>query len=300
MTEPRRKRHPARGNEGLWALLFLLPAVIGLGLFNAIPTLQSFYLSLTTWNFLGTPRFVGLANYRDLFADSLFYQVFGQTLVFGFATVAGEVVLALALALLLARPLRGMAIFRTAFFLPVVTSLVAVSILWGWIYDPQIGVLNWALGKLGVSPIPWLSEPGWAMAAVVILSIWKGLGYNIILLLAGLSAIPQQYDEAARVDGANGVQRLWFVTLPLLAPTLFMVITVALINAFQAFDAIYMLTGGGPANSTSVMVYWLYKQAFQYYHVGKASAIAYVLFALILALTWLQWRVRKQWVHLES
>jgi multiple sugar transport system permease protein len=300
MTEPRRKRHPARGNEGLWALLFLLPAVIGLGLFNALPTLQSFYLSLTTWNFLGTPRFVGIANYRDLFADSLFYQVFGQTLVFGFATVAGEVVLALALALLLARPLRGMAIFRTAFFLPVVTSLVAVSILWGWIYDPQIGVLNWVLGKLGVSPIPWLSEPGWAMAAVVILSIWKGLGYNIILLLAGLSAIPQQYGEAAQVDGANGPQRLWFVTLPLLAPTLFMVITVALINAFQAFDAIYMLTGGGPANSTSVMVHWLYKQAFQYYHVGKASAIAYVLFALILALTWLQWRVRKQWVHLES
>lgn len=300
MTEPRRKRHPARGNEGLWALLFLLPAVLGLGLFNAIPTLQSFYLSLTTWNFLGTPRFVGLANYQALFADSLFYQVFGQTLIFGFATVAGEVVLALALALLLARPLRGMAIFRTAFFLPVVTSLVAVSILWGWIYDPQIGVLNWALGQLGVSPIPWLSEPGWAMAAVVILSIWKGLGYNIILLLAGLSAIPQQYDEAAQVDGANGVQRLGYVTLPLLAPTLFMVITVALINAFQAFDAIYMLTGGGPANSTSVMVYWLYKQAFQYYHVGKASAIAYVLFALILALTWLQWRVRKQWVHLES
>lgn len=300
MTEPRRKRHPARGNEGLWALLFLLPAVLGLGLFNAIPTLQSFYLSLTTWNFLGTPRFVGLANYQALFADSLFYQVFGQTLIFGFATVAGEVVLALAIALLLARPLRGMAIFRTAFFLPVVTSLVAVSILWGWIYDPQIGVLNWALGQLGVSPIPWLSEPGWAMAAVVILSIWKGLGYNIILLLAGLSAIPQQYDEAAQVDGANGVQRLGYVTLPLLAPTLFMVITVALINAFQAFDAIYMLTGGGPANSTSVMVYWLYKQAFQYYHVGKASAIAYVLFALILALTWLQWRVRKQWVHLES
>lgn len=300
MTEPRKNRHPARGNEGLWALLFLLPAVIGLGLFNAIPTLQSFYLSLTTWNFLGTPRFVGLANYQALFADSLFYQVFGQTLVFGFTTVAGEVVLALAIALLLARPLRGMAIFRTAFFLPVVTSLVAVSILWGWIYDPQIGVLNWLLGKLGISPIPWLSEPGWAMAAVVILSIWKGLGYNIILLLAGLSAIPQQYDEAAQVDGANGAQRLWYVTLPLLAPTLFMVITVALINAFQAFDAIYMLTGGGPANSTSVMVYWLYKQAFQYYHVGKASAIAYVLFALILALTWLQWRVRKQWVHLES
>jgi multiple sugar transport system permease protein len=300
MTEPRQKRHPARGNEGLWAFVFLLPAVIGLGLFNALPTLQSFYLSLTTWNFLGTPRFVGLANYQALFADSLFYQVFGQTLIFGFATVAGEVVLALALALLLARPLRGMAIFRTAFFLPVVTSLVAVSILWGWIYDPQIGVLNWALGMLGISPIPWLSEPGWAMAAVVILSIWKGLGYNIILLLAGLSAIPQQYDEAAQVDGANGMQRLWFVTLPLLAPTLFMVITVALINAFQAFDAIYMLTGGGPANSTSVMVYWLYKQAFHYYHVGKASAIAYVLFALILALTWLQWRVRKQWVHLES
>lgn len=294
------KRHPARGNEARWALVFLTPALIGLGLFNAIPTIHSFYLSFTSWNFLGTPRFVGLDNYRDLFADSLFYQVLGQTLVYATTTVVGEVVLALAIALLLARPLRGMAIFRTAFFLPVVTSLVAVAILWGWIYDPQLGVLNWALGKLGVSPIAWLSEPGWAMAAVVILSIWKGLGYNVILLLAGLSAIPSQYEEAAMVDGANGVQRLASVTLPLLAPTLFMVITVALINAFQAFDAIYMLTGGGPANATNVMVFWLYKQAFHYYHVGKASAIAYVLFAIVLAVTWAQWRVRKQWVHLES
>jgi multiple sugar transport system permease protein len=294
------KRHPARGNEARWALLFLTPALIGLGLFNAIPTLHSFYLSFTSWNFLGTPRFVGLDNYRDLFADSLFYQVLGQTLVYATATVVGEVVLALGLALLLARPLKGMAIFRTAFFLPVVTSLVAVAILWGWIYDPQLGVLNWALGKLGVAPIAWLSEPGWAMAAVVILSIWKGLGYNVILLLAGLSAIPSQYEEAAMVDGANGLQRLASVTLPLLAPTLFMVITVALINAFQAFDAIYMLTGGGPANATNVMVFWLYKQAFQYYHVGKASAIAYVLFAIVLAVTWAQWRARKQWVHLES
>lgn len=294
------KRHPARGHEARWALLFLTPALIGLGLFNAIPTIHSFYLSFTSWNFLGTPRFVGLENYRDLFADSLFYQVLGQTLVYATATVVGEVVLALGLALLLARPLKGMAVFRTAFFLPVVTSLVAVAILWGWIYDPQLGVLNWALGKLGVAPIAWLSEPGWAMAAVVILSIWKGLGYNVILLLAGLSAIPTQYEEAAMVDGANGLQRLVSVTLPLLAPTLFLVITVALINAFQAFDAIYMLTGGGPANATNVMVFWLYKQAFQYYHVGKASAIAYVLFAIVLAVTWAQWRVRKQWVHLES
>ncbi|MFN3431295.1 MAG: carbohydrate ABC transporter permease [Candidatus Sericytochromatia bacterium] len=294
------KRHPARGSEARWALVFLLPALVGLGLFNAVPTIHSFYLSFTRWNFLGTPRFVGLENYRDLFADSLFYQVLGQTLLYATATVVGEVVLALGLALLLARPLKGMAVFRTAFFLPVVTSLVAVAILWGWIYDPQLGVLNWALGKLGVAPIAWLSEPGWAMAAVVILSIWKGLGYNVILLLAGLSAIPTQYEEAAMVDGANGFQRLASVTLPLLAPTLFLVITVALINAFQAFDAIYMLTGGGPANATNVMVFWLYKQAFQYYHVGKASAIAYVLFAIVLAVTWAQWRVRKQWVHLES
>lgn len=287
------------GPDGGWAWLFLLPSVLGIAVFNLFPVLGSFWLSLTHWNLLGTPRFVGLANYADLFADSRFYQVMAQTLGFVGLTVVLDVVLGLVLAVALNRKLKGRGLLRTAYFLPYITSMVAIAIVWGWLFDPRFGALNLALKAFGLAPVFWLSNPRWAMPSIVLVTVWKGLGYTMMLFLAGLQAIPAHYEEAAKLDGASATQRFLRVTLPLLSPTVFLVTTVSLINAFQAFDAVYMLTGGGPGNQTSVIVYWLYQNAFTYFNMGKASAIAYVLFAVILAITLVQWALRKRWVVYE-
>jgi multiple sugar transport system permease protein len=287
------------GPDAGWAWLFLLPSVLGIAVFNLFPVLGSFWLSLTRWNLLGKPRFVGLANYADLFADSRFYQIMGQTFGFVGLTVALDVALGLALAVALNRKLRGRGLLRTAYFLPYITSMVAVAIVWGWLFDPRFGALNLALKAFGLAPVYWLSDPRWAMPSIVLVTVWKGLGYTMMLFLAGLQAIPGHYVEAAMLDGASAPRRFFGITLPLLSPTVFLVTTVSLINAFQAFDAVYMLTGGGPMNQTSVIVYWLYQNAFTYFNMGKASAIAYVLFAVILAITLIQWGLRKRWVVYE-
>lgn len=284
------------GPDALWAWLFLLPSTLGIVLFNLIPVAGSFGLSLTRWNLLGTPQFVGLANYTELFADSRFYQVMGQTFRFVGLTVVLDVVLGLLLALALNQKLRGIAWLRAAYVIPYVSSMVAIAIVWGWIFDPRFGTLNLVLQALGQPPVFWLSDAAWAPYAVVAVTVWKGLGYTMFLFLAGLQAIPPQYDEAASIDGCGTWARFWHVTLPLLSPTVFMVTTLSMIQAFQAFDSIYMLTGGGPANQTSVLVFWLYQNAFQYFNMGKASALAYVLFAIILGITLVQWGLRKKWV----
>ncbi len=287
------------GPDGAWAWLFLLPSALGILVFNLLPIAGSFYLSLTKWNLLGNPRFVGLQNYQDLFADSRFYQVMGQTFAFVGAVVALDVVLGLLLAVALHQKLKGVAWLRAAYFIPYVSSMVAIAIVWGWLFDPRYGALNAALKGLGLEPVFWLSDPHWALPSLVAVTVWKGLGYTMLLFLAGLQAIPSHYEEAAALDGAGAWRTFTRVTLPLLSPTVFLVTTISLINAFQVFDVVYMLTGGGPANQTSVLVYWLYQNAFGYFNMGKASAIAYVLFALILAVTLVQWRLRKRWVVYE-
>jgi multiple sugar transport system permease protein len=184
--------------------------------------------------------------------------------------------------------------------------MVSVTLVWGWIYDPQFGVLNWLLKGLGSGfglfqePIAWLYDPKTAMAAVILLRVWKNVGYNMILFLAGLQAIPQDLYESASLDGATGRQAFWRITLPMITPTLFFVLMITLINAFQVFDAVYLLTQGGPDHATEVMVYWMFKNAFEFYKIGPASAIAYILFVMILLLTLIQWQLRKRWVLHEN
>jgi len=287
------------GPDGTWAWLFLLPSALGILVFNLLPIVGSFYLSLTKWNLLGTPRFVGLQNYQDLFADSRFFQVMGQTFAFVGATVVLDVVLGLLLAVALHQRLKGVAWLRAAYFIPYVSSMVAIAIVWGWLFDPRYGALNAVLKGVGLDPVFWLSDPRWALPSLVVVTVWKGLGYTMLLFLAGLQAIPKHYEEAASLDGAGAWRIFRSVTLPLLSPTVFLVTTISLINAFQVFDVVYMLTGGGPANQTSVLVFWLYQNAFSYFNMGKATAIAYVLFALILAVTLIQWGLRKRWVVYE-
>lgn len=293
-------RPGALAGEARWAWVFLAPAILGIGLFGLVPMLGSLAISFTSWDLLAAPRWVGLANYRALLADPVFYQVAGNTFGFVAMYVVLDIACALGVALALNSRVKGIGLFRTAYFLPVVTSMVAVSIVWEWIYDPRYGALNALLGLLGVAPIRWLSDPHFAMPAIVLVSVWKSLGYDMILFLAGLQAIPTEFSEAAEVDGASGWVRFGRITLPLLAPTLLLVFVLATIRAFQTFDAVYMLTQGGPRRTTTVVVYWLFQNAFTYFKLGKASALAYMLFVLLLALTGLQWAMRKRWVHQED
>jgi multiple sugar transport system permease protein len=178
--------------------------------------------------------------------------------------------------------------------------MVAGSILWNWIFDPAYGFLNYVLSFVSIKPIFWLSDENWALFSIIIVSVWKNLGYSIVLIIAGLSNLPNECIEASKIDGANKYQTFLYVILPLLSPTIFMVTIVSLINSFQTFDSVYILTGGGPKNSTNIMVYWLYKNAFEYYNMGKASAIGYILFSIIFLFTLVQWKIRKKWVFYEK
>jgi multiple sugar transport system permease protein len=287
-------------SERNWALLMLMPSLLGVGIFTLIPVLTSFGLSFAQWNLLSPPRWIGLSNYSALLAEPLFWKVLGNTFVYAFCVVLFEVPLALALAIALNHPGWMVKILRTVFFLPVVTSVIAIALVWNWIYDPQYGLLNAALHLLGIKPVAWLFSTQWALPALILMGIWKNVGYSMVIFLAGLQNIPDELYEAAALDGAGRWQQFLNVTLPMISPTLFFVMTMSTITAFQVFDSVYMMTQGGPENSTQVAVYWLYQNAFEFFQVGRASAMAYVLFAIILTLTLIQWSVRKKWVALES
>jgi len=287
-------------NDLFWAIIFILPSLLGILLFNFIPTITSFYLSFTKWNLLGVPKFIGLNNYISLFLDPLFYKVLYQTFIFVFFSVFLEIIISLFIAIILNSINIGKTFFRTVYFLPVITSMVAGSILWNWIFDPAYGFLNYVLSFVSIKPIFWLSDENWALFSIIIVSVWKNLGYSIVLIIAGLSNLPNECIEASKIDGASKYQTFLYVILPLLSPTIFMVTIVSLINSFQTFDSVYILTGGGPKNSTNIMVYWLYKNAFEYYNMGKASAIGYILFSIIFLFTLVQWKIRKKWVFYEK
>lgn len=292
--------HPARRGEARWAWLFTAPALLGLLILTGLPTLGSFALSFAAWDLLGTPTFVGLANYADLFGDPLFYKVMGQTFLFAGLYVALDLTLALALALALDQKVRALALFRTAYFLPVVSSMVAGAILWAWIYDPRHGALNALLMAVGLPTARWLADPSLALPALVVVSVWKNLGYDMLLFLAGLQAVPRHLLESAELDGASALQRFRWVTLPLLGPSLLLVGVMATIRAFQTFDTVYLMTEGGPHRSTTLMGYWLFQNAFTYFKLGKASALAYVVFAVLVGLSALQWWARRRLTHLEE
>ena len=219
-----------------------------------------------------------------------------NTFYYTAGTVPAGVALAFALAVLLNERLRGLRVYRTLYFLPHVTSLVAVAIVWQWLYNPEFGVINYILSILGIDGPPWLSSVKWAMPAVILVSVWRSLGYNMVLYLAALQNIPDVYYEAAEIDGANWVRKLWHITLPLVSPTTLFVIVMAVIGSFQAFDLIYVMTRGGPARSTSVIVQYLYENGFVYFKMGYASAQAYVLFALVLIVTLIQLKWSQRWV----
>lgn len=295
----------ARRREVRAAALFLLPNVLGFLIFTIGPLISSLGFSLLEWNLLKPPLFLGLHNYLDLVRDA----EFGRSLRATFYYLAGSVplglVASLALALALNQHIRGIRFFRTVYFVPVVSSMVAVALMWRWMYNPTSGVLNFMLNQtfswlgLPLRAPDWLQSPVWAMPAIIIMSVWKGMGYNMVLFLAGLQGIPRHLYEAAEIDGATSSRRFWSITLPLLTPTTFFVLIMSVIGSFQVFEQAYIMTQGGPVRSTVTTVYYIYENGFEWHRMGYASAVAWALFAMILAVTLVQWRMQDRWVYYE-
>jgi ABC-type sugar transport system permease subunit len=283
------------------SIAMLAPSMIILLVFVIFPVLVVIALSLTRWELRSAAQsFVGWENYRDILSSPDFWRVLRNTIYFTAVKVPLDIVLSLGVALLLNRPLRGLALYRVAYFTPVVTSAVAVSAIWIWIYNPTFGLANAALKALGLPPQTWLSDPNLAMPAVILMSLWKGLGYDIVIFLAGLQNIPSIYHEAAQIDGANAWQRFRYITWPLLSPVTYFVLVIGIINSFKVFTQIHVMTPtGGPLGSTEVLVFYIYQQAFQSFKFGRAAAVAFVLFVIVAAITALQRHIIEPRVHYE-
>ncbi|CAB4927371.1 unannotated protein [freshwater metagenome] len=285
--------------ENLSATLFILPSFLPLVAFLIVPMLAAVTLSFAQWDLLTPPSWVGLENYFELFKSAVFWQTLKNSIVFILGYLPIVYTLGLAAALALNKKFVGSGLLRAAYFLPVITSWVIVSLLWKWILNPEGGVVNSLLSQIGIQGPGWWTSTTWAMPTVIIASAWKDLGYVMLLLLAGLQSIPPEYQEAAAIDGASKSQILRLITLPLLTPATFFVIVISLINNFQVFDQIYLMTSGGPEGSTSVIVQQIVKNSFDYGRMGYASALSMVLFVIILSITLVQIKLQKRWVNYE-
>lgn len=279
-------------------LLFIAPMLIGLLLFRIGPIFASFGTSFTEWNVIGTPRFVGLENYRALLRDAAFWETMRNTVTFAVLYVPGVMALGLGLALLVHQGLRGSIVFRGLFFMPYITSMVAVALVWQWIFATRFGLLNAGLRALGVrNPPSWLGDPDLSLLALVIVSVWQAAGFQMLLFLAGLQNVDASVQDAARVDGANRWQVFRHVTLPMLSPVTFFVLIVSLIASSQTFEVTYALTGGGPQRSSTTLAFFIYQNAFVFFRMGYASALAYVLLLLVGSVAIVNFFLRRRWVH---
>ena len=277
---------------------FTAPNFILLAVFTFWPIAYSLYLSFFRWNMIAPVKtFVGLENYARMLKDPVFWQVLRNTGVLAAGTVFIKLSIALFLAVLLNQKIRGRNAYRAIVFSPTFTTSVAIAMVWGWILDPYYGLLKLPLHWLGLRSPNWLLDPQWALPGVMIVVIWAGIGYDMVIFLAGLQGIPIDLYEAARVDGASRWSLFWRITFPLLSPTTFFLLIISIVGAFKAFDIVAVMTGGGPLNSSNVYVYYLYQNAFRWFKAGYASALAMVLFVIILVITVIQVRLSRRWVH---
>jgi ABC-type sugar transport system permease subunit len=278
--------------------LFIAPLLIGILAFTLIPILVSLAMSFTKWDIISPPEFVGFKNFIQLLtADKLFWKVLGNTIRYVLLSIPLSVTIPLFLAVMLNQKVPGVTFYRAAFFLPLVTSVVAMGLLWRWMYDSDFGLINYLLGAIGIDGPRWLGDPNWAMPAIVFATVWQGLGYNIIIYLAGLQGIPDHLYEAATIDGATDIQKVFRITIPLLSPQIFFVIILSVIGGFQSFGLIYVMTQGGPVNSTNVYIYYLWQTAIGSAKMGYASAMAWILTIIMFVATFIQIRMAKYWVH---
>ncbi len=297
-VSPQRRSTARRNLIRGW--LFIAPVVLGTLIFNVLPVLPTFGLSLTAWNGLSAPTWVGLENYLRMFSgDPLLAQSLINTILFTLGYVPFGIIVGLALALLVNRSLPGMAIFRALIFLPYVTSLVAVGIIAKWVFSDQYGVLNAMLETVGIRGPHWLGESSTAMLAVIITSVWANMGFNMVILLAGLQNVPDTLLDAAKLDGAGRWSRFVHVTIPFLTPTLFLLLILQTIGSFQVFALILVMTQGGPGQGTYVYIYHLWYEAFQMRNMGYAAAMAVILFVIIALITWAQARLSRRWVFYQ-
>lgn len=283
--------------RNFWGYLFILPNFLGFVAFMLVPILMSLYFSFTNYDVISTMQFIGFENYINLFQDEQFIVAILNTLWFTVLTVPAGIILALLLAVLLNRQIRGISFFRTLVFIPVITSMVAVSLVWSMLYEENGGLLNTLLGYMNLPPVAWLTSTEMAMVSIAIMSIWKGLGYNMTIFLAGLQGVPHDLYEAATIDGANAFQKFCKITVPMIGPTTYFVTLMALIGALQVFDQVNIMTGGGPVNATRTIAFHLYQYGFQFYKMGYACAAAYVLFILVFIVSLIQNRSSKKWAE---
>ncbi|MEM7129066.1 MAG: sugar ABC transporter permease [Chloroflexota bacterium] len=286
-----------RRKEALAGYTFLVPNLIGFLLFSVFPILAAIYLAFTDWDLAGSPVFSGMDNIWKMGNDDLFWKSLFNTFYYALVAVPTGIVCAFFLALLVNRPMRGVFAFRLIYFLPHLTLSVAAAIIWAWIYHPEFGLINYLLSTIGIQGPSWLFNSKWAMPAIIIMSNWKGIGYAMLIFLAGLQGVPAELYEAATMDGANGWRQLIHITIPMLSPTTFFVLTTSFIGAFQGFDAFYIMTQGGPSFSTTTLVLYIFNNGFSYFKMGYASAMAAVLFICIMTVTLVQWISAKTWVH---
>ncbi len=281
--------------ENFNAYCFLLPALVLLAIFSFIPIVSALGLSFCKWRILGKPEFIGLKNYLSVFNDPVFWIALKNTAIYSFVTVPGGLVLALGSALLLNQKLKGRVFFRGVIFFPVTISMVVIALIWGWMFSEHYGIVNFLLEKMGITPKNWLANPKTSFPIIMLMSIWKGFGYGMVIYLAALQSIPQEYYEAAEIDGANPLRKFLHITLPLLNPTTLFVLVIAFIGSFQVFDQIYILTQGGPGYSTTVLVSYIYDEAYGgKFRMGRACAIAYILFVIVLLFTILQLKLFRE------
>ena len=289
-----------RRREESTAWLFITPIVLGILIFQLYPTLFSFYISFTRWNLLSPPKWIGVANYVELFTtDRFFFHTMSNTATYAVFTVLAGLVLGLIFAAVLNQDIRGKYVYRAIYFVPVVAPTVAVALLWQLLYEPNFGVLNGMLRLIGIHGPNWLGNTHWAMPSLIFEAIWGGLGFSILIFLAGLQGISQEYYEAAEIDGANGLQKFFNITMPLLSPTTFFLLVTGVIGGFQVFDIPFVMTGGGPANATQMVVMYLYNNAFVIQKMGLAGAVAVIVFVVIILLTILNFLLSKRWVFYE-
>jgi multiple sugar transport system permease protein len=297
-TAPQRQkggRFAALRRRHTWVpWLFLAPNLAVFGLFMFFPLLYAAYMSLHDWSLIGTAEFTGLDNYQGIATDGLFWRSLVQTLIYTVGTVPSAIALGLAVALLLNRRLRGRLIVRSIFFVPVIIAGVVVALLGAWLFNDNYGVVNAVLGRIGIGPIPWLTSPRWALLSLIIVTLWTRIGFCMVVYLAALQGVPRDVYEAAQVDGATGWQRFRWITWPFLGPTTFLLVVVNVIYSFHVFDLIYVMTGGGPGFSTTVLVQYIYQQAFELGNMGYATALGVVVYFLMMAFTLFYWRVSRQ------
>lgn len=283
--------------ENVWGYLFISPQIIGLLAFVLFPVLMSFYLMFTEWDFSNPPVYSGIQNFKAIAGEENFYFALQNTFIFVVGIVPITTIVALGMALMTNRAVKGLVFYKAAFFLPMVTSSVAIVLVWYWVFAPDIGLFNNFLEALGIGGPNWLTESFWARVAIIIMSTWQGTGYYYLIFLAGLKGIPGDYYEAAEIDGAGGFRKLFHITLPLLSPTTFFIVVTMLIGVFNLFQESFILTSGGPAFSTYSLVMYIYDLAFRYFRMGEAAVVSVVLFAIVMIVTFIQFKLSKRWVN---